>query len=120
MSRDWRVWVRRFWNSCVWSWAGWRDSWATEMGLRQWAVAVAISTGAALVIDLSVAERGLVIGFGLLLLAAELLNTGIEKACDLVSTDAHPLAKKAKDAGSAGVAVTALAAGVMWLLVLVG
>ena len=32
----------------------------------------------------------------------------------------HPLSKKAKDVASAAVALTAIAAGVVWLVVLIG
>jgi diacylglycerol kinase (ATP) len=39
---------------------------------------------------------------------------------DHTSTDIHPLAKRAKDAGSAGVALSAIAAGVAWLVILIG
>ena len=48
------------------------------------------------------------------------MNTGVEKACDLVSTDDHPLAKKAKDASSAAVATTAIGGLSIWVLVLFG
>ena len=74
----------------------------------------------ALILDLSGAERAVVIGFGLLILVAELLNTAIEEAVDYISTDIHPSAKRAKDCGSAAVAVTAIAAGVAWIAVLAG
>ena len=120
MTSDWRDWVIRFKNTCIWSWAGWRDSRATEMGLRQWAGVVVVSDILVLIGDFSVAERGLIIFAGFMLLAAELMNTGVEKACDLVSTQEHPLAKKAKDAGSAAVAVTALGELSLWLLLLFG
>lgn len=120
MTSDWRDWVIRFKNTCIWSWAGWRDSWATEMGLRQWSVVVAGSTALAFWCDFSVAETGLILLAGMVIIIAELLNTGIEKACDLVTTDTHPLAKKAKDASSAGVAVAALTGLAVWLLVLFG
>lgn len=119
MTSNWKDWVVRFKNTCIWSWHGWRDSWKTEMGLRQWTVIVALSCSLALLSDLSVPEQGLIILSGAIVLIVELLNTGIEKACDLVSTDQHPLAKKAKDAGSAAVALAALVALAMWCLVLI-
>ena len=55
-----------------------------------------------------------------MLLAAELLNTAIEEAVNLVTTDTHPLARKAKDCGSAGVALAAFAGGAAWVVVLAG
>jgi diacylglycerol kinase (ATP) len=56
----------------------------------------------------------------LLVLAAELINTGLEEVVDHLSPGPDPRAKKAKDCGSACVALTALAAGVVWAVVLVG
>lgn len=69
---------------------------------------------------LDTAERALILALGVLVLAAELINTAVEAAVDHISTDIHPLAKRAKDAASAGVAVAAIAAGVAWLVILIG
>lgn len=41
-----------------------------------------------------------VLPWGLLVLCAESLNTGIEKTVDLCTLERHPLAKAAKDTGS--------------------
>ena len=110
----------RIWMTIVWSWQGWAAAWASEKSLRQWTLANVISAGLALMLDFSAVERAMIIGFGLLILAAELLNTGIEEAVNRISTDENPLSKKAKDAGSAGVAVTAITAGLVWLILLIG
>ena len=45
-------------------------------------------------------------------------NTGIERAIDLVSPDESELARRAKDAGSTAVALTAIAGGVAWAVIL--
>jgi diacylglycerol kinase (ATP) len=55
-----------------------------------------------------------------MVLAAELINTAIEEVVDHISPGHDPRAKKAKDCGSACVALAALAAGVAWVVVLVG
>ena len=120
MLRVLRAEIHRIWMTIVWSWQGWAASWVSEKSLRQWSLANVISAALALMLDFSSVERALIIGFGLLILAAELLNTGIEEAVNRISDEHHPLAKKAKDAGSAGVAVTAIAAGVVWLILLIG
>lgn len=112
--------LRRIGNTALWSWQGWQSAWAQEKSLRQWTLANAVAAALALILDLSGAERAVVIGFGLLILVAELLNTAIEEAVDYISTDIHPSAKRAKDCGSAAVAVTAIAAGVAWIAVLAG
>lgn len=95
-------------------------AWATEMSLRQWTIVNVLSAALAFSLDLSVLERALILALGLLVLAAELFNTAIEEVVDHISPDHRPFAKKAKDCGSAGVALTALAGGVAWLVVLVG
>ncbi len=96
--------ARRFWNTCVWSWQGWTAAWASEKTLRQWTLVNILSAALAFWLDLTPAERALILALGLLVLAAELLNTAIEETVNYLSTDRHPLAKKAKDCGSAGVA----------------
>lgn len=112
--------ARRFANTVIWSWDGWVAAWATEKTLRQWTVVNVLSAGLAFSLDLSAAERGLILALGLLLLAAELMNTGLEEAIDYISKAEDPRAKKAKDCGSAAVALTAIAGGVAWAVILIG
>lgn len=112
--------VRRIANTCVWSWQGWCAAWGTEKALRQWTWIHALSVTLAFALDLTPAERALVIALGFLLLAAEMINSAVEAVVDLASPDLHPLAKKAKDCGSACVALTAMAGGFAWLIVLFG
>ena len=112
--------LRRFANTCRWSLAGWCTAWATEKSLRQWTIANVLSAGLALSLDLTPTERALILALGLLVLAAELLNTAIEETVDYISTDRNPRAGRAKDCGSAGVALTAIAAGAAWLVILIG
>ena len=110
--------ARRLANTVIWSWEGFRAAWATEKTLRQWTIANVLSAALAFSLDLSPGERALILALGLLVLAAELINTCIETIVDHISPDKHPFAKKAKDCGSATVAVTAIAGGVAWLVIL--
>jgi len=112
--------ARRFWNTVVWSWQGWAAAWASEKTLRQWTVVNIASAALAFWLEITPGERALILALGLLVLAAELLNTAIEETVNYISTETHPLARKAKDCGSAGVALAALAGGVAWVVVLVG
>ncbi len=112
--------VRRLADTATWSLAGWRACWATEKSLRQWTAANAVSVVLALLIPMTAGERALILALGMLVLAAELINSALEETVDYISMERHPKAGKAKDAGSAAVAMTALAAGVAWLVVLVG
>lgn len=110
----------RFKNRCVWSWQGILEIWSNESSFRTWVSVNLVSIAATLVIDLTGAERAIILSLGVLILAAELMNSAIERAIDYISEDIHPLAKAAKDAGSAGVAVTAVAGGLAWLAILIG
>lgn len=112
--------ARRLANTVIWSWQGFRAAWATEKTLRQWTLANVLSAVLAFALDLSPGERGLILALGLLVLAAELINTAIEEVVDMVSPAHDPRAKKAKDCGSACVALAAIAAGGAWAVVLVG
>jgi diacylglycerol kinase (ATP) len=71
-------------------------------------------------VEMTAGERALILALGLLILAAEVMNTALEEVVDYLSTDRDPRAKKAKDCGSAAVALTALAGGIAWLVVLIG
>jgi len=110
---------RRLVNRVVWSWAGWKDAWASEHSFRTWVWANAVSDIAAFLLPLSGGERMAIVVLGILVLAAELMNTAVERVTDLVTRETHDLAGRAKDAGSAAVAVTSIAAGVAWVFVLV-
>jgi len=96
-----------------------RATWASEHSFRTWVWANLVSAIFAFIMPLDGAERALILALGLLVLAFELINTAIEDAVDYVSTDQHPIAKRAKDAGSAGVFVASLAAGLAWIVVLI-
>ena len=69
--------LRRVANTVIWSWHGWRAAWATEKTLRQWTLVNVLSAALAFALDLTPAERGLILALGLLVLAAELMNTGL-------------------------------------------
>ena len=118
---DWlKAELRRLGNTSRWSWEGWISAWTREKSLRQWAMLNVVSAALALALDLTPGERALILALGLLLLAAELVNTAIEEVVDYISEEIDPRAKRAKDAGSAMVAVTAIAGGVAWLVILIG
>ena len=64
------------------------------------------------------AQRALLAGAVLLVLIVELLNSALEAAVDRISDERHPLAKRAKDLGSAAVMISLATAAAVWLLVL--
>ena len=103
----------------IWSWAGCVDAWRNEHSFRTWVWANLVSAILTFVLPVTGGERALILALGINVLAFEMLNTAIERTVDYISQDDHPMAGRAKDAGSAGVAVAAIAAGVAWLVVLI-
>jgi diacylglycerol kinase (ATP) len=63
-------------------------------------------------------ERALLIGSVMLVLIVELANAAVEAAVDRISLENHPLAKRAKDIGSAAVMLALVNAGLVWLLII--
>ena len=63
-------------------------------------------------------ERALLVGSVLLVLVVELLNSATEAVVDRISLERHPLAKRAKDMGSAAVMLALCNVVAVWLLIL--
>jgi diacylglycerol kinase (ATP) len=112
--------MQRLANTFRWSWQGWHAAWASEKSLRQWSLANLLSASATFALDLTGAERAVILGLGLLILMAELMNTAVEEIVDTLFPGIDARAKKAKDCGSAAVALAAIAAGLAWVVILVG
>ena len=110
-----RAWALRTRARVGWSVEAIASAMRTEPSFRAWTVLLAISVALSVALPLTAGERGLIVATGLLVLAAELLNTGIETAIDDISPEIRPLAKRAKDAACAAVTLTALAAGAAWI-----
>jgi diacylglycerol kinase (ATP) len=103
-----------------WSWAGFVHVWRTEGSLHQWIWANVASALLAFVLPLDAGERGMILMGGIMVLAAECVNTAIERVVDDISEEKRDRAQQAKDAGSAAVAVTGVAVGVAWICVIWG
>ena len=103
-------------NRAVWSWNGFRHVAKTEGSLWQWIIANIISASLTFFLPITFTQQAMILAGGILILAAECLNTAIERIVDDISTKKRPAAEHAKDAGSAAVAVTAIATGVVWLV----
>lgn len=73
---------------------------------------------AALLTPTSNSSKALMIACVLLVLIVELINSAIEAAVDHTSLEHHPLAKRAKDIGSAAVLVALLNLASAWTLIL--
>ena len=103
-------------NRAVWSWNGFCHVAKTEGSLWQWIIANIISGSLTFFLPITYTQQALILAGGILILAVECLNTAIERIVDDISNKKRPAAEHAKDAGSAAVAVTAIATGVVWIL----
>lgn len=110
--------LRRILNATRYSLEGLAAAARHEDAFRQELVLFVVLAPLGLWLGKSGVERALLVGCLLVVLIVELLNSAIEATVDRVSLDAHPLAKRAKDLGSAAVMLSLLLAGATWLLVL--
>ena len=112
--------LRRVWNAFHYSRAGLRAAFLAEDAFRQEVLLAAVLVPLALWVAPDGVGRALMIGSVLLVLSVELLNSAIEATVDRVSLDRHPLAKRAKDIGSAAVLLALLNVLAVWACVLLG
>ncbi len=112
--------VRHVWDALFHSLDGLKAAyrWEGAFRLEVWIAAGLIPL--ALFLPASGTGKGLMVGSVVLVLIVELLNSSVEAAVDRVSLEDHPLAKRAKDFGSAAVFVSAVNVPLVWGLVLFG
>jgi len=110
--------LRRLVNATRYSVDGLLAAARNEVAFRQELVLAAVFVPLGLALGSNGVQRALLVGSVLLVLIVELLNSAIEATVDRVSEVPHPLAKRAKDMGSAAVMLSLLAAAAAWLLVL--
>lgn len=103
----------RMWHATGYSLAGLRAGW-DEAAFRLEACLSFVMLPLSFWIGRNWVEVALLAGSVLLVLMVELLNTGIEAAIDRIGLERHPLAKRAKDMGSAAVFPSLLLAGGIW------
>jgi diacylglycerol kinase (ATP) len=113
-----RTGLRRVLNATRYSFAGLAAAARHEAAFRELLALCAVLVPAAFWLADSAIERALLIGSLILVLVAELLNAAIESTVDRVSLERHPLAKRAKDIGSAAVMLALANAGAVWLLII--
>lgn len=113
-----RTGIRRLINATGYSWDGLRACWHNEEAFRQEVLAALVLLPLALWLGDSGVERALLLGSVMLVLIAELINSGLEAVVDRIGPERHELSKRAKDIGSALVLLALVDAGLVWGLVL--
>ena len=110
--------LQRVVNALGYSLDGIRACWKNEAAFRQVALLACVGIAAAALAALPPWARAIVIASHLLTLIVELLNSAVEAAVDHTSLERHPLAKRAKDLGSAAQLICLINLALMWGLAL--
>lgn len=111
--------LTRIFNAASYSLAGLQLAWQGEAAFRQLVLLNAILLPLACPLEVTSAERRLLILVPLLALVVELLNSAIEATVDRISLDLHPLlSKRAKDMGSAAQLITLALIVLTWTHIL--
>jgi diacylglycerol kinase (ATP) len=109
--------LRRVTSAIGYSIQGFRAAWHGEHAFRQELLLLVIAVVVALWLPVSPLQRLMLIGVFVLVLVVELMNSAIEATVDRISLDRHPLAKNAKDFGSAAVLLTVVLALATWAVI---
>ena len=109
--------MERIWRATINSWNGLVAVTRSEAAFRQELGLLAIGIPLAFFLTSDITKRFALIGVIVLILIVELLNTAIEKLSDRVTKKNDPAIKRVK--GSAAVGLSLLAAGTVWIWVVV-
>jgi diacylglycerol kinase (ATP) len=108
-----RTGLSRVWHAAGYSIAGLRAGWG-EKSFRQEAILAIVLVPLSFWLGRNWVEVALMAGAVVLVLIAELLNSGVEAAIDRIGPEWHELSKRAKDMGSAAVLLALLLCGGIW------
>lgn len=110
--------LRRLVNAMSYSLSGLLLAWQDEAAFRQEVILAIVLVPVAFMVPVGVTQRVLLVVSLMLVLVVEMINSAIEATVDRVSLDIHPLAKKAKDMGSAAVLLALTNAILTWTMIL--
>lgn len=106
--------LKRVYNAFFFSLSGIKAAWQEEEAFRQILIIGTLLSFLAFFIAQSWQELVLLILPCVICTLAELINSAIENAIDFTSLEIHPLAKKAKDMGSAVQLISCIFAVFVW------
>ncbi|MBM2886131.1 diacylglycerol kinase [Chromobacterium phragmitis] len=112
--------IRRLINALGYSLDGMRAAYRHEDAFRQLVLLAAVLIPLAFIVHATPLARALLVASSLATLIIELLNSAIEAAVDHTSLERHPLAKRAKDMGSAAQLLGLINLALVWGIVLFG
>jgi len=112
--------IRRLVNAMGYSLDGLTSAWRLEAAFRQVLILAMVGISIAFYLPLEPWAKSLLILTHLIGVIVELINSAIEAAVDHTSLEQHPLAKRAKDLGSAAQLISLTALALIWALALTG
>ena len=108
----------RIWRAFFYSIEGLRAAWTGEAAFRQELALAVILLPIAVLLPATPTQKALLIACTVLVLIVELLNSAVEASVDRMSLELHPLAKRAKDIGSAAVLLALANLALVWGVIL--
>lgn len=111
--------MRKFLRSFTFAFEGILYCIKNERNFKVHLLAMVIVIVAGIITKLSVIEWLIIILFITGVLALEMINTGIERAIDLVTEEYHPLAKQAKDVAAGAVLIFAIGSVIAAILIFI-
>ncbi|WLD92120.1 diacylglycerol kinase family protein [Alkalihalobacillus sp. AL-G] len=95
---------------------GVKEGWNKERNFRIHCVFAVATIFLAFILQISIVKWVLLLITIGIVMSLELLNSGLERAVDLVTNDYHPIAKQAKDFAAASVFIFSLIAVIIGIL----
>ncbi|MBR1600857.1 MAG: diacylglycerol kinase [Alphaproteobacteria bacterium] len=106
--------LKRILKAFVYSYNGFLSAFKSEAAFRQDLAVFFVFSAIAIILNITILHKIIMISALLLILILELVNTAIETIIDRISPDYHELSKKAKDIGSLLVLLSFINAILWW------
>jgi diacylglycerol kinase (ATP) len=110
--------MSRVFKALAYTWDGLKAAAEHEEAFKQELYIIVPLSIMAWLVPVPIVERALLFSVLQLILIVELINSAIEANTDHISLERHPLAKRAKDMGSAAVFLAIVIAVACWVCVL--
>ncbi|ANF81083.1 diacylglycerol kinase [Acinetobacter sp. NCu2D-2] len=110
--------LKRIINATLYSLSGFKAAYLNEAAFRQIVLLNIILIPMSFTLNVSSAERALMVAVCLFAIIVELFNSAIEAVVDRISLEKHELSKNAKDMGSAAQFVALTMIFSTWMIIL--
>ncbi|GKV64644.1 MULTISPECIES: diacylglycerol kinase family protein [Sporosarcina] len=109
--------MKKFLKGFVYAWDGILDGFAEGRNMKSHGLSAVVVAIAGWLTGLSMMEWLIIVLLIGGMMSLELMNTAVEYVVDLVTSEYHPLAKKAKDIAAGSVLIFALTSAVIGCLI---